>query len=129
MKFTIEAMTDLLFEVAETKAKMANINHEICQMDHGNDDFQTYINPMMGKIEMRISDALDLFFEEITDCECLASHMLYETGIIIEGGIEYRVTKRDEFDNFIAGQIKKKRIREQKEKDLMEEMIEKQKDD
>lgn len=108
MKHTIKAMTDLLFEVAETKEIMVDLNDKIEQLDHGNSDFATYLNPMMGKIEMRMSDALDLFFEEITDCECLASHMLYETGVVVEGGVAFRLTKRDEFDNFIAVQVKKK---------------------
>lgn len=101
MKHTIKAMTDLLFDVAETTAKLDEVNNKLYQMAPY-DDFATHIAPMAGTIATSLCEALDLFFEEITDCESLATHMLYETGIVTDrDGIEYRLHARDEFDNFI----------------------------
>ena len=120
-------MTDLLFEVAETKERMSHINHDIAQMDHGNNDFSTCLSPMMGKIEMRLHEALDLFFEQVTGLEGIASHMLYETGVIHSDGIEYRLTNRNEFNSFIFMESGKKKSNDILEKKSCEEMLEKQK--
>lgn len=101
MKHTIKAMSDLLFEAAETKAKVDHINSQLNDL-HRHDDFPPSVSAMSGEIEQTLVDALDLFFEEMTDCESLATHMLYETGIVTDkDGIEYRINKRDEWDNFI----------------------------
>jgi len=127
MKHTITAMTDLLFEVAETKERMTELNHELAQLDRGNSDFATYLNPMMGKIEMRISDALDLFFEEVTGSEELASHMLYETGMVTSDGIEYNLRERNQFNNFIVMNKNQKQESDQEIKESCAEMLLKQK--
>lgn len=127
MKHTIKAMTDLLFEVAETKERMTELNHTLAQLDRGNSDFATYLNPMMGKIEMCISDALDLFFEDVTGCTDIASHMLYETGMIVSDGIEYNLRERNQFNNFIVMNNKQNQESYHRIKEACAEMLLKQK--
>lgn len=94
-------MTDLLFEVAETKERVDEINRMSAQFGDQNGDFQTFLNPMMGKIEMKLVAALDAFFKEYAGLNSMAEHALYETGIITCDGIEYNIRYRDDFNNLI----------------------------
>lgn len=107
MKHTIKAMTDLLFEVQDTCAKIDKINSALADTQ-GYEDFSTFIAPMNGRIEYFLSGALDLFFEEITGHEPLASFMLYDSGKQIWNGVDYNLKNRESFDAFIAASTKKK---------------------
>lgn len=101
---TTSAMLDLLFELWDMKEACDRINKSIWELNK-NDDFGARISPTVGKIEKKMVDALDLYFEEVTGCEVLATHMLYETGIVFdEKEKKYNLTVRDEFEAFIEYQ-------------------------
>lgn len=105
MNHTIKAMTDLLFVTRDTITAIDAINNQL-HLISPYDDMGSHIAPMAGEIESTMIEALDLFFEEITGHETLASHMLYETGRIVWNGVDFDLKTREGFDAFIAATTK-----------------------
>lgn len=101
---TTAAMLDVLFELRDMKDACYKINESIFKLNT-NSDFNTHISSTVGKIESKLVDALDLYLEEVTGCEVLATHMLYETGIVYdENKTKYNLASRKKFEEFIEHQ-------------------------
>lgn len=106
MNDVTKAMIDLLFSIEKAYVVYNKANDMFVRNSDWEYGESSYVRPIDSLVEKSIVKSLDLFFEETTGHETLASFMLYDSGMQIWNGVEYNLKDRADFERLIEASTK-----------------------